>query len=468
MGDKPGAAGVYNNIGVVYMYLNDYEKSLEYHFKVLKIREETNDVLASAGSYHNIGNVYIKQNKLKEAYYYLTHSLQIFKQVGFKEGIKDTYSSLSDLYDKSGDYKKACEYDKLYIDLKDSLLNEKSSRQIVEMNAKYDSEKKDKALITKDTEIAKQQAETEKQNLQRNAFIIGLVLVLVLAFFIFRSYRQKRTANELLKEKNGLIETQKKLVEEKNNKITDSLTYAKRIQQAILPTQELVKLILPQSFIFFKPKDIVSGDFYWMHAINKDEILFTVVDCTGHGVPGALMSIIGYNLLEQVVKEHHIYEPAMILKEVSKLMKDSLKQNDESAEVKDGMDIALCKINYQNKELEYAGAHNSLYLIRNGILTETKADRRSVGISHSKSDSFLNHKIKLEKEDCLYIFSDGYADQKGGAENKKLFYSTFKELLVTIHQLPLEEQKEYLKKTITEWIGNKEQIDDMLIIGVKI
>jgi serine phosphatase RsbU (regulator of sigma subunit)/Tfp pilus assembly protein PilF len=466
--DKPGLSNSYNNVGLVYADQKNYEKALDFHFKSLKISKEIEYKRGVGNSYCNIGLVYMKQHKFGDAYQYLNNSLTIFKAIGDKGAVKEAYSSIAEFFDEKGDYKQALEYHKLFSDIKDTLLNDQSSRLVTEMNTKYDSEKKDKELVKKDAEIFKQQAETAKENLQRNTFIIGFVLVLVLAFFIFRSYRQKQTANESLQEKNELIETQKKLVEKNNNKITDSITYAKRIQQAILPTQELVKLILPQSFVFFYPKDIVSGDFYWMYPINKNEILYAVVDCTGHGVPGALMSIMGYNLLEQVVKEHHIYEPGIILNELSKLVKDSLKQNDGLAEVKDGMDIALCKINYQNKELEYAGAHNPLYLIRNGILIETKADRKSVGISQSKSDSFFNHKIKLEKEDCLYIFSDGYADQKGGSENKKFFYSTFRELLVTIYQLPMEEQKEFLKKTIVEWIGNKEQIDDMLVIGVRI
>ena len=270
-----------------------------------------------------------------------------------------------------------------------------------------------------------------------------------------------------MEKKNRLIEKQKQLVEEKNKKITDSINYAKRIQQAILPSEKLIKSILPDSFVFFQPKDIVSGDFYWISSINENNALIGAVDCTGHGVPGALMSMMGYNLLEQVVKEHQIYEPAVILNELSKQIVGSLKQTDGYATVKDGMDIALCKINFQNYELEYAGAHNSLYFIRNGILTETKADSKPIGIS-TKSGSFSNHKIKLEKGDCFYVFSDGFADQKGGTTNNKFFYQPFRELLVRIHQLPMKEQHAQLEAVMNKWKGDKEQIDDMLVIGVSI
>ena len=271
-----------------------------------------------------------------------------------------------------------------------------------------------------------------------------------------------------VKARTAEIEKQKIVLEDKNLKITDSINYAQRIQQAILPSQEMISAILPNSFIFFKPKDIVSGDFYWAHAIDKHQILFAAVDCTGHGVPGAFMSIMGYNLLEQIVKENKIYQPALILSELSKLVVNSLKQTDAIGSVKEGMDIALCKIDYKNLELEYAGAHNSLNLIRNGVLTETKANQRSIGISITSAVQFRNHKIKLEKGDCVYIFSDGYADQFGGKLNQKFFYQPFRELLVDIHQLSMEEQRLKLEKTISEWKGEREQTDDMLVIGVKI
>ena len=336
------------------------------------------------------------------------------------------------------------------------------------MNTKYDSEKKDKELIKKDAEINKQLAETEKQNLQRNAFIIGFSLVLVLAFFIYRGYRQKKTANGLLEEKNILIENQKQLVEEKNLKITESINYAKRIQQAILPSQEMIKFLIPESFVFFKPKAIVSGDFYWIHPVDNNKILLAAADCTGHGVPGALMSIMGFNLLEQIVKEHFIDEPAKILNDLSKMIMESLRQKDEFGTVKDGMDIALCKIDFQNLELEYSGAHNSLYLIRNGKLNEIKADRRYVGVSSSKPGLFLNHNLKLEKGDCLYIFSDGFADQKGGINNEKFFYKPFQELLIKNHLMEMMEQEKDLANVISEWKSDKEQIDDMLVIGLRI
>ena len=468
IGDKSGIATSYNNAGIIYSIEKSYEKALNNYLKSLKIREEIGDKQGIGTSYNNVGITYLEQGLLGQSYNYLSQSLILSKEIGNKDGVKEAYSSLSDLYFKKRDYKQAFTFHKLYSDIKDTLLNEQSTKQIAEMNTKYDSEKKDKELIKKDAEISKQLVETEKQNLQRNAFIIGFSLVLVLAFFIFRGYHQKKEANKLLEAKNILIENQKLLVEEKNLKITDSINYARRIQQAILPSQEIIKSVLTDSFIFFKPKDIVSGDFYWMHAIDKNYVLLAAVDCTGHGVPGALMSMMGYNLLEQIVKEHHIFEPAKILNELSKLVVESLKQTNTLSSSKEAMDIALCRFDFQNNELEFAGAHNSLYLIRNGKLFETKADNRTIGISLAASLPFTNHKIKLEKGDCLYISSDGYADQFGGINNEKFYYQPFREMLTQIHQLPMNDQRDQLEIIMSEWKGDKEQIDDMLVIGVKI
>jgi serine phosphatase RsbU (regulator of sigma subunit) len=466
IGDKAGIAMSYSNIGVIYERQNDNKKALENQLKSLKISEAIGDTQQMAIASNNAGNISSKMEKYDDAYRYNEQSLQWCKKIKFKLGIKDASLALADIYTKMGDYKKAYESQKLYVEMKDSLLNEQSSKQMAEMNIKYDSEKKDKELVKKDAEITRQQAEAEKRKLQRNSFMVGFILVLLLVFFVYRGYRQKRAINFQLAEKNELIENQKQLVEERNEKITDSINYAKRIQQAILPTQELIKSAFGESFILFKPKDIVSGDFYWMHAINEHQFLFAAADCTGHGVPGALMSMMGYNLLEQTVKEQHIEEPSQILNELSNSVTNVLKQTAELEAVKDGMDIALCKIDLRSYELEFSGAHNPLYLIRNGALTELKANRRSVGIS--SATPFTSQKIKIEKGDCIYLFSDGFVDQKGGPENKKFFYKPFQELLLSIHSLSMEEQHSILLSTTLSWRGNNEQMDDVLVAGIKI
>jgi serine phosphatase RsbU (regulator of sigma subunit)/putative methionine-R-sulfoxide reductase with GAF domain len=310
------------------------------------------------------------------------------------------------------------------------------------------------------------------QSAKKNAYTYKHLEVLqTLASYIAIALDNARLYNNMegeIKARTKEIERQKVLVEDKNLKITDSINYAQRIQQAILPSQEMLSTILPDSFVFFKPKDIVSGDFYWIHAIDQHKIVFAAVDCTGHGVPGAFMSIMGNNLLEQIVKEQKIYEPAAILNELSKMVVQSLKQTDEIGSIKEGMDIALCTIDYRTFELEYAGAHNSLNIIRQGVLTETKADKRAIGIALANSTPFTNHKIRLKKGDCIYIFSDGFVDQKGGLKNQKFYSQPFRELLTQISLLKMSEQEKKLEQVIYQWKGEQEQIDDILVIGVRV
>jgi serine phosphatase RsbU (regulator of sigma subunit) len=264
------------------------------------------------------------------------------------------------------------------------------------------------------------------------------------------------------------IELLKKEVEQRHQEVLDSVHYAKRIQLAILPTEEMVKTLLPDSFIFFKPKNIVSGDFYWVKQLNDGKILFAAVDCTGHGVPGAFMSILGYNLLEQTLKDLTNYNPATILTELCNAIIKSLKQTQEFESVKDGMDIALCLLDLKNLKIEFAGAHNPLYIIRNGELLEFKADNRAIGFSYFKKTTFQNHEVEIKKGDCLYIFSDGFVDQKGGPNRTKFFYTPFKQFLISIHQKPMDEQRQLLDDKFMDWKKELSQIDDVLIFGVKV
>lgn len=468
-GDKQGIEHINVNIGNIYSKQKNYEGALEKYFTALKIQQEIGDIQGIAATYNNIGGIYIKQNKLQESFNYLDKALKVFQQIGYKEGIRSTYVALSDLYDKKGDYKQAYHYHTLYSDIKDTLLNEQSSKQIAEMNVKYDSEKKDKELIKKDAEISKQQAETEKQNLQRNAFIAGFSLMLVLAFIIYRGYRQKQSVNKLLGEKNILIEKQKKLVEERNEKITDSINYAQRIQQAILPSDELIKSLLPDSFILFYPKDIVSGDFYWISE-KKDKILMAVADCTGHGVPGAFMSMIGNTLLNEIVNVKNILEPAQILSELNQGVVNLLNQsNGESSTQDDGMDITIVSIDKINNEIEFAGANHFSYLIDQNQIKTLEGDVYSIGGMFGKANiNFTSQKIKVNKGSILYLFTDGFIDQFGGENNTKYLSGRFNKLLQKIQHQNMVSQKEELITEFDQWKINTKQLDDVLVVGIRI
>lgn len=259
------------------------------------------------------------------------------------------------------------------------------------------------------------------------------------------------------------IESQSKLLEAKNEQIIDSIDYAKRIQSAVFPSEQLLTSVFPHHFLFFKPKDIVSGDFYWVRQLN-DEILFAVADCTGHGVPGAFMSIISINILNNIASIGET-NPSKILVQLGERLIKNLNSTTES--IKDGLDIAICSYNIKTKLLQYAGAHNSLYFIRDNELTEYKADKIHIGKMDVVNQEFTNHQILIEENDTIYLFTDGYVDQKGGEKGKKFYYPPFRQLVVSIHQKPVFEQEKILKNNIESWMKNTSQIDDMCVLGIK-
>lgn len=260
------------------------------------------------------------------------------------------------------------------------------------------------------------------------------------------------------------IERQKEKVTELYNDLTDSINYAKRIQQTILPTDSQVMSLFPESFVFYRPRDIVSGDFYWVRASGKKK-LFSALDCTGHGVPGAFMSLVGFNVLNQVSKV--FVQPAQILNHLNRLSMEALQVENTENEINDGMDVAMAALDDKTGELEYSGAFNPLFIYRDGTLLETKADKFAIGSFLHGSKTYTNHKIQLEDGDMIYLFSDGYADQFGGPKDKKFTKRRFKNLLAEISSLPCKEQKELINETFVEWRQTNDQVDDILIMGVR-
>ncbi|MHC1702758.1 MAG: two-component regulator propeller domain-containing protein [Tenuifilaceae bacterium] len=304
--------------------------------------------------------------------------------------------------------------------------------------------------------------------------VIFYAIVFVLSVFIYLRYRTKnlRETNQLLKDRESAmvkIEKQKEELIFKNKNITDSINYAKRIQEAIMPSVAHFKRLLPDSFILYMPKDIVSGDFYWVNE-TKNKIFVAVIDCTGHGVPGAFMSIIGVELLRNITNIQGVNDAAEILNRLNIGIVDTFSKglSEDSVLVKDGMDVAFCIIDKENNTLQYAGAFSNLYLIRDSKITEIKGDRYSVGMGNDpQKQLFSSHYIPIQPDDMIYIFTDGYVDQFGGTDMKKYKFRRFRHLLLNIHKFPLETQRQYLEDSIIEWKGNHDQVDDILIIGIK-
>lgn len=275
-------------------------------------------------------------------------------------------------------------------------------------------------------------------------------------------------SEEGMKLKNAELKQAYQHLEEKNRDFLDSIRYAYRIQKAISPPQKLVDELLPQSFILYKPKDVVSGDFYFVSKL-KDKVVFAAVDCTGHGVPGALMSVIGYNWLVQGVSDAAVDTPGKLLTFLDAGVNETLRQTADESGVKDSMDLAVCMIDYKTNTLMYSGAYNPCYYISKGEFNEIKADKFPIGVNtDGVVDIYSENSVQLYKGDTVYIFSDGYADQFGGPKGKKFKYKQMKEIIESIQDKSMQEQGAILDKAFVEWQGNEEQVDDILVIGVKL
>ena len=344
---------------------------------------------------------------------------------------------------------------------------------------KADIEAGQKRIEDQRAMINQQLAKIEQQQLVLYISLIFILLLAGMGYFIYRSYKIKKQANIALEEKNRLISEQNEeikkqrdiareqrdLIAAQKKHITDSIVYAKRIQRAILPDIELFKSVLENFFILFKPRDIVSGDFYWENKVG-DEIIIIAADCTGHGVPGAFMSMLGVTFLNDIILGDGITDPGTILDILRKKIIDSLKQRFDNP-LRDGMDIAVINLNYKTGKILFAGANNPLFLVRDGELTEIRGDKMPVAL-HEQMLEFSSREIQLQKDDKLYIFSDGFADQFGGPKGKKFMKKRFKETFLKICSYPMQEQREMLNKIFEEWKGEHEQLDDVLVIGIKI
>lgn len=480
IGYKEATATCYNNIADSYNNLKELSKAMFYVTKAYDTYKETGNVYGMALALNNIGDFYVSANQPEKALGFYERGLEQAKLIGADDRIVAAYKGISLTYKKMGRFKEALDANEKFQKMNDSIYSTESTKQMAEMQTRFDTEKKAKEidLLTKDKKI--REDELIRQRFISWATAIGGILVLLLALLAIRANVQKRKANMELEEKNQKIEAAYNIIEDQHKDIKDSIRYAERLQQAILPTNAFNSIFGNNAFVLYKPKDIVSGDFYWIEKLPangtefSEEILFAAVDCTGHGVPGAFMSIVGHNLLKQAVKEHRKTKPSEILDELNLGLSETLRQTVEDSTVKDGMDMALCSLRKSDGsyKLEFAGANNPVWIIRASspsTLTEIKGDKFPIGIFVGEElHHFNNHEAELFPGDTLYIFTDGFADQFGGDKGKKYKYKPFQQLLLKIQDKSMEEQKQILGRTINEWKGNLEQVDDILVLGIKI
>jgi len=463
--DKSGAFVPLTNIGNLYFNKGDMDNALDYYNRSLVLEQAANNLSGQATALHSFGSVFKQLGDFENAISFYEQALGFAQDANDNILLKTIYESLSETYFSKGDHFLAYSFLQLHNVVKDSLFNEESNRRIAELEGTYQFEQQQKEILLLQTGSDLQQLRIKHDNYIIAGIAIILLIVAVLTFFIIKENKEIKRTKKLLEKKNEEITDQKMIIEEKNSNITESINYAKRVQQSILNfavTSEKKE----QSFILFKPKDIVSGDFFWYDDKGNLDI-FVTADCTGHGVAGAFMTVIGVSLLNQIVNQDRITDPKTILKVLDHKIKEALTQKETSSSTH-SIDLAICVINQEKKEVTYSGANRPLYYFSNKEFYEIKGTKSSIGDSLRDEKDFEDHVINFKKGDTFYMSSDGYADQFGGEKGKKYMTKRFKQLLQDIQELPLKGQKDRLKLEIEEWMKNTEQTDDIIVTGFQV
>lgn len=453
--EQDGIASALMYMGNVYNNRNDFPEALDYYAKALQIFQALGDKAGIAGTFASEGKIYRKQGNMADAMEYDNKAIAIAHEIGALDVIKDAELELSSIYEEKGNGSEALRHYKAYVAEHDTIFNQQSTQRAMreEMNLEF-AKKEAVEKANDEKREALHRAEVKKK--EETIYYISGILVLVLGFagFAYRSYMQSKKAHYI--------------IGEKNRQITESINYAERIQHAMLPSAEEMKKAFPQSFVLFMPKDIVSGDFYFCSG-QQERTYLAVADCTGHGVPGAFMSMVCSEKLNDVVKTTQ--NTGDILKRVNIGLKSSLHQSGDEG-TQDGMDIALCYItpSVNGVKISYSGANRPLWVIPKGQkeIHELVPTKKSVGTFTSSDEDYSTYIVQLHHGDTFYMFTDGYTDQFGGNEGKKISVAKFKELLLSIQDKPMPEQEKELLYFLQDWKKDMAQQDDILVMGVRI
>ncbi len=474
--DKRMYLAAIGNIGNIAIDQRDFHVALICNNVTLQEYKKLGIPAEIAVSYGSLADLYKDMKDYKNAVRYYDSALVVTQQIQSADDFIYNYKGLSETYEMMGNDKQAFKYYKLYRLWNDSVNNNQNSKKISEMELdfKYRSEQREKDLIQKNKDLITQEKIKQQKYIIWAAVLGGLCLVIFLGFTIRTNIERKKT-NKQLQLFNNEISEQKSIIEQKNHEITDSITYASRIQQGVIPDEEELGKLLPKHFVFFKPRDIVSGDFYWASAVksktesHSKRTVVAVVDCTGHGVPGAFMSLVGNTLLNQIINRSAISTPAQALDYINMQLPKTIKSKTSTGTIKDGMEIAMCDINFDTLTMQFAGANSNIYIVRDGLIQIYKGDKQPIGESLSGTiNHYSNQMITLQKNDCVYMISDGYADQFGGEKGKKFKYKPLENLFCAIADKDVKEQREILSAAFEEWKSRHEQVDDVLIMGIKI
>ncbi|MCE3259374.1 MAG: hypothetical protein K0S12_1015 [Bacteroidetes bacterium] len=465
-----GKAYVYSTVSNIYSDKGQFDSALSKLITARDIIKQLNKFYTLSQISLGIADLYVKKKDLKNAIRYVDEGIVVAKQTKQSHNIAPLYQLKSQVLESMGRTAEAFENYKLYKAYSDSVLNAKTIRKQTEDALKYDYNKKEyQEELERQKMLVEQKDREERQRLILNSALVGALLLLAILVLVIRSYRSKQKSSKIIAAQKAEVEKQHHLLQEKNKEVLDSILYAKRLQQAILPSEEMIKKYLPESFVLYKPKDIVAGDFYWMEVVaptpSSQLILLAAADCTGHGVPGALVSVVCSNALNRSALEFGLTDPAKILDKTRELVIATFEKSDK--EVKDGMDISLVAIQPQSSSLTWAGANNPLWIIHpNGELREVKADKQPIG-KHAVEAPFLSHTVKLEQGDRIFMFTDGIADQFGGPKGKKFKYKQLQKVLLDSMNLNIAQQKDSLNQAFQDWKGSLEQVDDVCVIGIK-
>ncbi len=482
--DKKGSANCLINIGDIYGKQTKYEGAIKNYNEALKYYQSTNDNKMLVRLYSRIGNTYSNFGDFNNAKINLNKAFDIASKNNLNSDAETILKSIEVVNKNSTNFNKsqtnfAAQEKHTLVDNADYLIRQNNlsiteieklsiENQVKAFKLKAQQDELIKTKIEADNKAKKillleKETELKEINLQKQKVIIfiislSLAIVTLLVLFIVHSLR-------ITKKQKNIIQVQKNIVDEKQRRIISGINAASIIQSSILPRKNLLDKLLLKHFIIYLPKDIVSGDFYWVKDLGS-EILFAVIDCTGHGVPGAFMSLLGYNLLERIVMEKKIRQPNQILDELNTSIIQTMADDKDVVYVKNGMDMTLIKLNKVTNELEFCGAKNNLLISRNNTIIEMKSDRMSIG--HIFEGSFNLKKEKLQSADIIYLYTDGFKDQKGGRDNRCFLDERFKKLLIEVSSLDLDEQVKVIQKNHFDWKGTNEQTDDICLVGIKI
>ncbi|WP_299457122.1 tetratricopeptide repeat protein [uncultured Microscilla sp.] len=465
--DKMGLVTAYKVIGQVKTKRKQYREALRYYGIGRDMSIEINDKQGTSNMEREIALIHSEMKAYETALEYARKSLKRAQEIGAAKEIKKGLEALSEIFKAQGNIDSSYYYYRAYVKQKDKLFGDKNAREIATIRAEFDLEKKQAEinLLTKDNAL--KEAKNQRAQIVRNLFIGGFIVILIIAFIMYRNILQKQRNNQLLQNKNEEINRKNIQINAQNEAITSSINYAQRIQKAILPLDEQIAKLADEYFIYNKPRDIVSGDFYWV-VEYQNKFFFSVIDCTGHGVPGAFMSMLGNTSLTNIVLQQGITKPHEILNQLSKEIDFILQQH--VTQNSDSMDMALCMVDFDKGILEYAGANNPMLCIQNGEMNLVKADRMPIGKEQiDMARSYTLHTIDISVPTVVYLFSDGYQDQFGGKDGKKFRSRRLRQLIMDIHRYPLTKQRALLDESLTTWMedGDKVQVDDILIMGVK-